>query len=50
LKTVGVSSVTGAGLEDFINAVENSRAEYEKYDHYRLEYSPGLKFLQRLCS
>ncbi|TFK98352.1 hypothetical protein BDV98DRAFT_552911 [Pterulicium gracile] len=30
LKTVGVSSVTGDGVEDFIKAVDASREEYEK--------------------
>ncbi|VDB83091.1 unnamed protein product [Peniophora sp. CBMAI 1063] len=36
LKAVGVSSVTGAGMDDFLQAVEASREEYEK------EYVPEL--------
>ena len=29
-QAVGVSSVTGAGVKEFFEAVENARAEYEK--------------------
>ncbi|KAF8966116.1 XPA-binding protein 1 [Flammula alnicola] len=31
LKTVGVSSMTGDGFKEFLEAVEGSREEYEKY-------------------
>jgi translation initiation factor IF-2 len=31
IQTVGVSAVTGAGIEDFFVAVEEARTEYEKY-------------------
>lgn len=31
-QAVGVSSVTGDGFKDFLEAVENSRKEYETYD------------------
>ncbi|RPD52634.1 XPA-binding protein 1 [Lentinus tigrinus ALCF2SS1-7] len=37
LTAVGVSSVTGAGVKEFFEAVENSRVEYEK------EYLPELQ-------
>ncbi|RDX50647.1 XPA-binding protein 1 [Lentinus brumalis] len=37
LTAVGVSSVTGAGIKEFFDAVEASRAEYEK------EYLPELQ-------
>ncbi|KAH9475258.1 GPN-loop GTPase 1 [Psilocybe cubensis] len=37
LKAVGVSSVTGAGFKEFLEAVEGSREEYEK------EYLPELE-------
>lgn len=30
-QTVGVSSVTGDGFKEFLEAVENSREEYEKW-------------------
>lgn len=30
LKAVGVSSMTGAGIKEFFDAVEESREEYEK--------------------
>lgn len=30
-QAVGVSSVTGAGIKEFFDAVEASRGEYERY-------------------
>jgi hypothetical protein len=35
-QAVGVSSYTGEGFEEFIAAVESSRAEYEKFDLVRI--------------
>lgn len=35
LRNVGVSSMTGAGVQDFFKAVEQAAEEYEK------EYKPG---------
>ncbi|KAJ7623632.1 hypothetical protein FB45DRAFT_926280 [Roridomyces roridus] len=40
LKTVGVSSMTGAGIKEFFDAVDASRTEYEN------EYLPELKRAQ----
>jgi len=33
-QAVGVSSHTGAGLDEFIAAVESSREEYEKFARF----------------
>ena len=61
LKAVGVSSMTGAGMKEFFEAVEASRDEYERYDvllkpahhalligyyNYNREYLPELKRVQ----
>ncbi|TDL23381.1 hypothetical protein BD410DRAFT_787189 [Rickenella mellea] len=42
LKAVGVSSLTGAGMKEFFEAVEASRSEYEK------EYLPELARIQQI--
>ncbi|KAF8059924.1 XPA-binding protein 1 [Lyophyllum atratum] len=42
LKAVGVSSVTGAGIKEFFDAVEESREEYER------EYLPELEHARAL--
>jgi translation initiation factor IF-2 len=35
LKVVGVSAVTGEGMDEFFQAVDEATVEYEKYVHMK---------------
>jgi hypothetical protein len=47
LKTVGVSSATGDGFKQFLEAVEGSREEYEKYVVCLLRHFGYISFAPR---